>query len=100
MLVNDEPLPAPKWKQPGKYRYLHATWSSPANEIPYTDEEFYWTRQPTEVPLKQGWNKILLRVPCGYVHQKWRFTFIPVKRDSADAGWIEDESMHFSLDPK
>jgi hypothetical protein len=49
--------------------------------------------------LKPGWNKIFLRVPCGYAGQRWSFTFIPVKRDRADARWIEDESVRFSPEP-
>lgn len=100
VLVNDAPLPAPKWKQPGKYRYLHPTWFSPANEIPYTDEEFYWTREPAKISLKPGWNKILLRVPCGYPGQRWSFTFIPVRRDRAGGHWMADESACFSVAPK
>ena len=99
VLVNDQPLPAPQWKQPGKYRYLYPTWFSPANEISYTDEEFYWTREPAEISLNPGWNKILLRVPCGYAGQRWSFTFVPVKLDAKNCRWIEDERVHFSLNP-
>lgn len=95
--INDAPLPAPKWKQPGKYQYLKPTWFAPANEIPYTDEEFYWTREPAEIHLRAGWNKVLLRVPRGYDAQSWSFTFIPVKR--AGDRWIEEEGPRFSTDP-
>jgi hexosaminidase len=100
VLVNDSPLPAPVWKQPGKNRYLSPTWFTPANEEPYTDEEFYWTRAPAEISLQPGWNKILLRVPCGYTSQNWGFSFIPVKLDAANSRWIEDETVQFATEPK
>lgn len=98
--INDAPLPAPHWQQPGQNRYLDYTWSKPANEIPYVDEEFYWTREPATCHLNAGWNKVLLRIPCGYGGQKWSFTFIPVKMQPPDARWVEDESVRFSAELK
>lgn len=100
--VNDQPLPAPSWHQPGKNQYLEQTFRSPANEDPFTDEEFYWTRGPVEIQLQAGWNKLLLRVPCGYLKQSWTFSFAPVRYDSTHARWVEDESVNFSdqLDPR
>ena len=98
VFVNDVPLAAPAWKHPGTQRYLHATWGTPANEIPYDDEEFYWAREPATVPLKAGWNKILLRVPCAYADQNWSAAFIPV-RQGADGRWIEDMSVRMSAQP-
>jgi hypothetical protein len=95
VLVNDVQLPAPAWKQPGTQRYLNPTWSSPANEVPLDDEQFYWSREPAEVPLQAGWNKILLRVPCTYAGQNWTAVFIPVLKDPAGR-WIEDLSVKFS----
>ncbi len=94
--INEVPLPAPRWARPGAYRYLQPTWKTPANEEPFTDEEFYWTREPAEVPLRAGWNQVLLRVPCGYEGQNWSFTFLPVKRDDTAGRWIEDESLVFA----
>lgn len=89
--INDKPLPAPAWKNPGTQQHLKPTWFSPANEIPFEDEEFYWTREPAHIELKAGWNKVLLRVPCGYADQNWSVTFIPVKQSGTR--WIEDESV-------
>jgi len=99
LLVNQTPVPGPVWQQPGQNRHLQATWFTPANEVPYTDEEFYWTRPPAEVPLRAGWNQILIRVPCGYAGQSWTFTFVPVKPAPNAQRWIEDESLEFSLNP-
>ena len=96
--INNAALPAPRWEQPGKNQCLHPTWFTPANEIPYTDEEFYWTREPATVHLNAGWNKVLLRIPCGYAGQNWSFTFIPVKKETSSMPWIEDESVRFSAE--
>ena len=95
VLVNDVQLPAPAWKQPGTHQYLKPTWFTPANEIPIEDEQFYWSREPAEVPLQAGWNKILLRVPSAYAGQNWTAAFIPVQKDPAGC-WIEDLSVKFS----
>ncbi|BCU76328.1 beta-N-acetylhexosaminidase [Luteolibacter sp. LG18] len=96
--VNDQPLPAPAWKNPGAHKHLSPTWFAPANEEPLEDEEFYWTREPSKVELKAGWNKVLLRVPFGYGAQNWSYTFIPVKQSGGR--WIEDESVKVSADQK
>jgi hypothetical protein len=92
--VNGKPLPAPAWKQPGKNRFMSPTWGTPAGEIPYTDEEFYWTREPASVPLQAGWNQVLLRVPRAHNAQRWIATFIPVREFGGR--WVEDESLRFS----
>lgn len=94
--VNDQPLPAPSWHQPGQNRHLDHTYSKPPNENPYTDEEFYWTRDPVEIPLRAGWNKVLLRVPCGYEKQDWAFSFAPVRYNATHGRWVEDEQVRFS----
>lgn len=99
VLVNDAELPAPAWKLAGQRKYLTPTWGSPANEMPLDDEEFYWAREPAEVPLKAGWNKILLRVPRTYGGQNWNAAFIPVRRDPATNRWVEDLEMKFSIAP-
>ncbi|OIR12218.1 beta-hexosaminidase [mine drainage metagenome] len=92
--VNDKVPEAPKWENPGAYQYLKATWETPANEIPYTDEEFYWTRKPATIYLKSGWNKIVIRVPRTYNEQAWMSAFIPVKLNG-NGKWVEDGSVKF-----
>ncbi|MDE3145112.1 MAG: beta-N-acetylhexosaminidase [Bacteroidota bacterium] len=92
--VNDKEPIAPKWENPGAYKYLKPTWETPANEIPYTDEEFYWTRKPAAVYLKSGWNKIVMRVPRKYSEQVWMSVFIPVKLN-AGGKWVEDGFVKF-----
>jgi len=53
IFINDKLLPGPVWNMPGGQRYLQATWDKPANEMPYTDEEFYWSRPPAVVALQK-----------------------------------------------
>lgn len=35
-----------------------------AQEIPYADENYY-SRKPTPIKLKKGWNEVLVKVPVG-----------------------------------
>ncbi len=92
IFINDNELSGPDWNTPGGQRYLQATWDKPANEVPYTEEEFYWSRPPAVVALQKGWNKIFVRVPRTYLDQKWIFAFVPVKKDPK-GNWIEDASV-------
>ena len=96
--INGTPVKPPTWKNPSTRQYLKPTWSHPANEDPYEDEEFYWTREPAEFAVKPGWNRVLVRVPKGYPEQRWTFTFVPVKLSSYSR-WIEDETLKFAIRP-
>ena len=95
--LNDTLVTAPTWKLAGQRRYMSPTWFSPANEIPYDDEEFYWTREPATLALKQGWNKLLVRIPRAFASQRWTLCFVPVRQEGIH--WIEDESVQFSAQP-
>ncbi len=92
--VNGIALPAPGWQYPGANRYLVHTWERPGNEVPYTDEEFSWSRPPAVLPLKKGWNKVLIRVPRSYKEQNWQCIFVPVK-NGPDGRWVEDSSLSY-----
>lgn len=96
--LNDVAVTAPTWKLAGQRKYATPTWFSPANEIPYDDEEFYWTREPARLNLKAGWNKLLVRVPRATPNQKWTFCFAPVREQGG--AWIEDMSVKFSARPE
>ncbi len=77
--INDEPLPAPEWQNAGWKPSKSSGWgSSKDQETPWGDEELYWTRNPVEVPLKKGWNKVLVKIPGSSDYQNWMFTFIPL----------------------
>lgn len=75
--VNGETVGPPQWKEPGKYAFHFDTWHKPEEEIPYTDEQFYWTRQPVSIALKAGDNTVVLCAPKVFEGQRWGFAFIP-----------------------
>lgn len=71
--VNDTEIAPPKWLRAGQKGNL---------EIPYEDEN-YIMRAPYPIPLKKGWNTVLIKAPMGtfqapawYYPYKWMFTFI------------------------
>ena len=99
VFINGRELPGPQWSNPGGHRYLNATWYLPPNEIPYTDEEFFWSRPPARIPLKQGWNEILVRMPRAYRDQRWHFAFAPVRQDQ-QGKWVEDPSIRITSSKK
>lgn len=67
--VNNSEIAPPVWKQPGL--------GVKTDEIPFVDEDYFY-RSPTKIPLKKGWNKVLLKIPHGGNSWKWMFTCIPV----------------------
>ncbi|MCB9302878.1 MAG: family 20 glycosylhydrolase [Lewinellaceae bacterium] len=88
--VNDEPLPAPHWENPGWRPSKSEGWGAPQDqETPWAKEELYWTRTPSKVPLKKGWNKVFVKIPCSSSYQNWMFTFVP----------LEMEGLQFSTSP-
>jgi hypothetical protein len=89
--INGKELTPPVWKNPGQWRFEKATWGQPANEIPITDEEQYWCREPIRVELKKGDNLVLMRIPFTYAQQSIQGICAPVKK--VGNRWIEDESM-------
>ena len=79
VLVGDqEVFPPLPWKEPGKYHYPQDAWKDPYSEMPYTNEQLFWMREPAYVPLKAGWNTIRLYCPRLYKQRDWCFTFLPV----------------------
>ena len=73
--------PAKEWNEPEKYGYRYNTWHKPENEEPYTDEQLFWMREPAQVPLKAGWNTIMLYAPRLFAINNWVVAFIPVYID-------------------
>lgn len=76
----EEIFPSEAWKEPGKYRYHFHTWHKEPNEMPYTDEQFFWTREPAIIHLKSGWNTISLHCPRVFNAATWVAAFVPVTR--------------------
>lgn len=79
--VNGQRLAPPIWSNPGEHRVMKHTWGTPDEEIPYIDEEFYWTRSPVKVNLKKGVNFITIKSPKAYNSQRWTFSFIPLNTE-------------------
>lgn len=76
--VNGVPIAPPLWQEPGKYKFDFHTWHRPQEEFVYTDEQFYWMREPVKVALRSGWNEIELSCPKTFKGQRWSFAFIPL----------------------
>jgi len=80
--VNDKPVSPPKWNNAGWKPSKQDGWGSKADqEIPWEKQDFYWTRQPSKIQLKKGWNKIFVKIPLGTEYQNWMFTFIPLNME-------------------
>lgn len=76
--VNGVAVAPPVWQEPGKYKFHFNTWHKPQEELPYTDEQFYWMRQPSKIALRKGWNTVELSCPKTFAGQRWSFAFIPL----------------------
>lgn len=75
--VNGVRIEPPVWKEPGAYAFHFNTWMKPEEEMPYTAEQLFWTREPSEIHLKAGENRIVLRARKIFPGQHWIFGFIP-----------------------
>ena len=68
--LNGEEIPAPVYENTGV--------GISSKEVMLKNENFP-AREPIEVTLKQGWNKVFLKLPymnTGYRLKKWMFTFV------------------------
>lgn len=79
--INDAPVDPPKWEN---------THTIISNEIPLRNENPAG-RPPVDVSLKEGWNKVLLKMPVGAFTTpevrlvKWMFTAVFVTPDDREA---------------
>ena len=77
LFVNGEEYsPSQKWNEPENYKFHYNTWHRPEEELPYTDEQFYWMREPVTINLKKGNNEIKLYIPKTFKGQRWSFGFV------------------------
>ena len=77
--LNDVEIPAPSWRNAGK--------TSMTNEDLLEDENFT-ARPVTQISLKKGWNKVLLKLPFnpnGTRLKKWMFTFVLTDKSGGNA---------------
>lgn len=75
--VNGEPVAPPVWNEPGAYAFQFHTWHKPQEELPFTDEQLFWTREPSKLHLKAGTNVIRICSRKIFPLQPWVFGFIP-----------------------
>lgn len=85
--VNGEVVPPPLWNNPGV--------EANGEEVPFTDENYYF-REPAQIVLKKGWNRVLLKIPQGGNSWKWMFTFVPV--DYSDGNFREVDGIRYECD--
>lgn len=77
LFVNgEEYFPSQEWKEPEKYAFHFNTWHKPEEEIPFTDEQFYWMREPVTIKLQKGNNEIKMYIPKTFKGQRWSFAFV------------------------
>lgn len=94
IFLNDEEILPPVWTNTGR---------SIDNEVDLANENFT-ARKPTAIHLRQGWNKVFLKLPFnpdnGVRLKKWMFTFVitdPEGRDALD-GLIYSPGQYMSAD--
>ena len=77
--------PRKKWREPGAYAFHYNTWSRWGNELPYTDEQLFWMRDPAKMHLEKGWNRLKMECTLIFTNRSgnfWKPTFVPVQRDA------------------
>jgi len=80
--LNDELLQPPVWNNPGQTVGL---------EDPIDPQLFFYTRQPTQVHLNAGWNKILIKAPIGSSsYAKWMCTAVVGSWDGTKFRELDD----------
>ncbi len=90
ILINGKKILGPKWNNPEWKTRHQEGWGLPIEqEIPWTDEELYWLREPAKIQLNKGWNKVFVKIPCKSEFQNWMFTFVP----------LDMKGIRFSLNP-
>ena len=80
--LNDEEILPPTWQQPG------ASIPQDAGEAGLTNENLT-AREPVSIHLKEGWNKVFMKLPHvnsgGTGRDKWQFTFVITDTDGRNA---------------
>ncbi len=89
--LNGLPLDPPYWENAGKFNHYRVpSWKWPHHEVQYIDEEFYWVRKPYRLHLKEGWNKVQVKIVKSYRRQNWTFTFIPLQFENDQVWEVQD----------
>ena len=96
ILVNGEKvLPPTPWQQPGEYAYHFSAYRyRDIQDIPWTNEQLYWMREPAKIHLKKGWNIVEMEAPLHYTTPFWYVSFSPVEVGE-DGRWREVEGLKY-----
>lgn len=101
------PLPPPAWGRAGEFsNWRFDCWHSRVQELPFVDEEFYFTRPPALLSLGAGWNLLSAEIPSTHGPQYWAFTCMPLAPapggadPSYSGAWREREDLAFSAWPR
>ena len=95
LLNGEKVLPHIAWEQPGEYAYHFSAYRyRDIQDIPWTNEQLYWMREPAVLKLKKGWNSIEIEAPLHYKTPFWYVTFTPVEVKD-DGSWIEVEGLKY-----
>ncbi len=88
--VNSKEIKPPLWKQPDI--------ATDTDDIPFIDEDYFF-RKPTRIPLKKGWNKVLLKIPQGGNSWKWMFTCIPINSNENGVREVKEIKFNTNFNP-
>ena len=62
------------------YAYHFSTYGyADIQNLPWTDEQLLWMREPARIRLKKGWNTVQMEAPLLYSTPFWFVSFTPVE---------------------
>ncbi|MBR1961411.1 MAG: family 20 glycosylhydrolase [Alistipes sp.] len=80
LLNGEEVVPPVAWNEPGAYAYHFSTYKYvDIQNLPWTNEQLFWMREPAKLKLKKGWNTLLIEAPLHYKTPFWYVSFTPVE---------------------
>lgn len=93
LLNGEKVVPPSPWNEPGMYSYHFSTYSYPdIQNLPWTNEQLFWMREPARLKLKKGWNTLLIEAPLHYTTPFWYVSFSPVEV-GPDGKWREVDGL-------
>ncbi len=91
----EEVLPPTPWEEPGMYSYHFSTYKyADIQNLPWTNEQLFWMREPAKIKLKKGWNTLLIEAPLHYKTPFWYVSFTPVEV-GADGRLTEVQGLQY-----
>lgn len=93
-LVNGGKIEAPRWTVPNRKADYHSKDS-------FVDENYHF-RAPTMIPLRKGWNEVLIKSPHVKGMRRWMFTFVPIQSEPGQPLAVVREypGLRFAVKPE